>query len=295
MFAPTPTCQNGIGKNLKKWVSVRQTVGVNSDFIRGIQIILAEDGYTHFKSYILLGGPDWPTAVLCGILDLSLADMLLATQPIFFLIMPTCGAGALLLKKAEGGVWQTIGSIMLTVSGLVQLGCFSLAANHVNATVRANRDQIDAMPLDEEVKRLDDKNEEKARVFRAATAWHASADSLAGVGSLGVPLPARVLLVTAAGLMAFSLHYASAFADKCFVPFEVVDSIADLPGGKVSAVVLDGGWLVTGAFFASLFVFKVRVYHCEQPLGMSARTWDRDSGLTSAVCFSCSISGRTYV
>ena len=45
---------------------------------------------------ILVGGPDWPTSVLCGILGLDLLPILLGTLPVFLLILPTVMGGAFL-------------------------------------------------------------------------------------------------------------------------------------------------------------------------------------------------------
>ena len=47
------------------------------------------------KVCILVGGPDWPTSVLTGILGLDVFEMLLGSCPILLLIAPTCMAGKL--------------------------------------------------------------------------------------------------------------------------------------------------------------------------------------------------------
>ena len=51
---------------------------------------------------VLCGGPDWPTAVLCGILRADLRQMLLGLSPVFLLTAPTSMAGAFQLKVGEG-------------------------------------------------------------------------------------------------------------------------------------------------------------------------------------------------
>ena len=42
------------------------------------------------------------------------------TLPVFFLIAPTCAAGAFQLKVGEGGNWKSLADTMLSVAGLVQ-------------------------------------------------------------------------------------------------------------------------------------------------------------------------------
>ena len=62
-----------LGKN----VFVRQVVGVNSPMIKTMKLILGKPGFGVAKVAILVGGPDWPTSVLCGIMGLPLAPVLL--------------------------------------------------------------------------------------------------------------------------------------------------------------------------------------------------------------------------
>lgn len=58
--------QKIIGGMLGEFVSVKQMVAVNSDGIRAMRLILSEEGITARKVSVLVGGPDWPTSVLCG-------------------------------------------------------------------------------------------------------------------------------------------------------------------------------------------------------------------------------------
>ena len=46
------------------------------------------------KVSILVGGPDWPTSVMCGILHLDPVGVLLGTTPVALLILPTILAGS---------------------------------------------------------------------------------------------------------------------------------------------------------------------------------------------------------
>ena len=73
------------------------------------------------KVAILCGGPDWPTAVLCGILRLSVWQMLLGLTPIILFTIPAALAGAASLRDAvEGGLWGPIATIA-TMSATMQV------------------------------------------------------------------------------------------------------------------------------------------------------------------------------
>jgi hypothetical protein len=86
--------QKLIGENMSKSVSVRKLVQINSTLIRAMRLILAEPGMGPAKVSMLVGGPDWPTSVLCGIMRLDLFPVLFGTLPVFFLILPTVLTGA---------------------------------------------------------------------------------------------------------------------------------------------------------------------------------------------------------
>jgi hypothetical protein len=126
--------QEGIGKNLGKKVSVRMAVGVNSTSIRAIGRILGAPRLSMRKVLILCGGPDWPTSVLTGILGLDVKKMLLGTLPVYFLVLPTCAAGAMELKKGESALYRSLAGVILALSAAAQAvalmaaGCVMRAA-----------------------------------------------------------------------------------------------------------------------------------------------------------------------
>merc|ERR1719301_72457 len=78
----TLVAQVFIGIPLASSVSVRRLVGVNTVEIRAIEKIISEPTFTLPKMYILVGGPDWPIAVLAGILRLSVIRVVLAISPV---------------------------------------------------------------------------------------------------------------------------------------------------------------------------------------------------------------------
>ena len=64
--------QKLIGGALGSNVTVRQNVGINSEGIRAMRVMLSDKRFTMRKVSMLVGGPDWPVSVLCGeVLELT--------------------------------------------------------------------------------------------------------------------------------------------------------------------------------------------------------------------------------
>ena len=163
--------QEGIGKNLGKKVSVRMAVGVNSTSIRAIGRILGELQLTMRKVVILCGGPDWPTSVLTGILGLSVKKMLIGTLPVYFLILPTCAAGAMELKKAESPLYASLAGIIMAVSAACQAVMGIVAVSAVNHEAELHQKEIRAMPDDEEVAKAEHDAAVRAAAMAKAVTW----------------------------------------------------------------------------------------------------------------------------
>ena len=105
--------QVAIGMTLGQKLIVRQFVQINSPEIKAIKLILDTPGLNAKKCSILLGGPDWPTSVLTGILRLNVCSMLVGSSPFFFLNTPTVIGGAFQLRTAESDKWcVSIESVM---------------------------------------------------------------------------------------------------------------------------------------------------------------------------------------
>merc|ERR1740129_2134093 len=76
--------QYGIGYAMGKSVKIQQLIHVDKPFTRAIEKILNRPGLDAGKVAVLVGGPDWPTSVTCGILKLNIPQMILGTCPVFF-------------------------------------------------------------------------------------------------------------------------------------------------------------------------------------------------------------------
>merc|ERR1719182_653257 len=90
-----------IGYYMGKSVKVQQLIQVDKKFTRAIEQILDTRGLNLPKVSILVGGPDWPTSVLCGILKLNLFQCCLGTLPVIFVSAPCVIAGAFLANPGK--------------------------------------------------------------------------------------------------------------------------------------------------------------------------------------------------
>ncbi|KAK3258072.1 hypothetical protein CYMTET_32867 [Cymbomonas tetramitiformis] len=239
--------QKGFGEVLGSYVSIRKTVGINSVTIRAINVCLSKPGLSFYKVAILCGGPDWPTSVLCGILKLSLPEIILGTTPVLPIYLGwTVLAGAFMLKN-DDPEWSALASLMLMVSA-VTMGMTSLAAIYaIERTISTCQDEIDAIPIDQEVLIEDQKDE-------ALTAATLHVNQWANVPSWG-----RKNLIMGVVCMSASCWLFGLWGDNCFITFNVTDDIQDRLDGNWFYLVKDVGWIAIGFFgvaCVNLHVFR---------------------------------------
>eukprot|EP00968_Pinguiococcus_pyrenoidosus_P021272 scaffold2733_cov255-Pinguiococcus_pyrenoidosus.AAC.3 len=185
------------------------------------------------------------------------------------LIAPCVIAGSFYYYSAErGGMFGTFAVIMTMVSFGVQSGALVVAGYYVERMLRENRDEIAAIPDDEEVTEADRRDERRYRQLQAATAW----DRLVRMRQY---FPAGILCGSAV-LMVVSCWLATFLSDACFRTFELTDTVADKLDGQVFTI--DGsagitkplGNVVLALFFISLlgylwFVLWAARYAASQP------------------------------
>lgn len=245
--------QKLIGEQLSHKVKVRQFVSVNSTLMKSMRIVLGEKGLSIPKVAILIGGPDWPTSVLCGIMRLELFQIILGTTPIVFLIFPTCLTGALMfmtsLQNGNGNpVYPWAGSITtLTASltAMVQFGSMLVAAYYLEQTATRRSDEAKALGDDEEVKEADEKDEYMKKCFHDVTRWDI------------VPTLWKGVLLTSLGSIISSCYLVQFFSDLCFVQHTLTDSIEENLGGNVANMFLPVGWVAVGLFTGSIVLLQM--------------------------------------
>ena len=225
-----------IGERLGRSTSVKAAVGVNTDLIKAIRHILSQPGLSMAKVCILCAGPDWPTAVLCGILRLDVMQMLLGLLPVLFLTAPTTLAASFQLRISEGGVWEPLAALMLLLATLVQLAAGMVALYYIEQV--KNNQSIVFEPNDEEVDAVERR---EALAHRA----YASATQLSNL-----PMMIKAVLFSGALVLITSVHMLVFFIDACFESFALTDDVsASLCLRCERAAVKPLGWVA----FAMLF------------------------------------------
>ncbi|GFH51182.1 hypothetical protein CTEN210_07657 [Chaetoceros tenuissimus] len=218
--------QKMIGGLMQNSVSVRQFCSVNSNLMRSMKLVLQEKGIGIAKVSILVGGPDWPTSVLCGIMDLELIPILVGTLPIIFLITPTLLTGSFTymasVNDGQDYPWAgTLAAIFAAITGVVQFGSMVVAAYYLEQTVSTRGEELEAIPIDEEVREADEKDEAISNAYNQVTEW-----------SL-LPLWSKFVLGSSLATMITSCYLVQLFADKCFTEYQLTYTIDEH---------LDGDW-----------------------------------------------------
>jgi hypothetical protein len=226
-------------------------VGINSIQMRAIRYCLEQKGLSLPKIAILCGGPDWPTSVLCGILKLSVVQCSIGTMPVLILYLGfTTIAGALQLKIGScpgpdgtvapvTGNWGMLNSIFLSVAFVSMMATSFSAVYFMEKTVDGKREELEAIPLDEEVLRLEEVDKKKEVAYADVTQW----DKLSTVS--------KVSLVAAAVTGILSCQLGVVLSQRSFASFSVSCPVA------VKDVVKPTGWLSVGLIVACYVFIKI--------------------------------------
>lgn len=248
--------QKLIGGLLQHHVGVRQFVGVNSKVIRSMKLILAEPGLGLAKCSVLVGGPDWPTSVLCGIMNLNLIPILVGTLPIIFLIFPTLLTGCFTYMgglQVDGEYGQeeefpwadTMATVCAAMTGLMQFGSMVVAAYYLEQTVSQRGDELEAMPFDEEVMAADAALEDAKKAYEEVTEWDM------------VPFWAKSVLSGSLTCIIVSCYMLMSLQDLCFAEYQLTYTIDEHLGGDWTALVLPLGLVAIGLFLVSVVLLLV--------------------------------------
>jgi hypothetical protein len=228
--------QVGFGRGMSNSLYVRRTVGVNSVSIRAIRRLLSQPGFSKGKVAILCGGPDWPTFVLTGILKQGVLQMQLATFPIVLLIAPLVLAGGFLLKAKDGGYWQSIGDVTLTIAALLQVLSMLVALHFISKEVEENYEELAAEPNDPEVEEAERRELELVLLKQARQSWFAE----------DFPFYMRVVLISGAVAAWISIWQLVLDAESAFADFAVTDKISEKVNGDIGNLIFPMGWFFLG-------------------------------------------------
>jgi len=243
--------QKVIGENLSHVVKVRQFVNINSKLMKSTRLELGSGGLSVAKVAILIGGPDWPTSVLCGIMRISLLQIMWGTLPVVFLILPTCLSGALLymasLDNETGNPefpWaDTASTLTFSATAMVQLGALLVATYYIERASETRADELEAVEDDKEVKEADEKDEHMRKCFETVTKWNV------------IPLWPKLALILSHVSITTSCYMVQ--YGTCFVEHNLTDSIDENLGGSVANLFLPLGWVVIALFIASMILLGI--------------------------------------
>ena len=244
--------QKCIGVPFKNSLRVRQAVGINSKLIRTIKLVLQKPGLSAVKVAILVGGPDWPTSVLCGILDLSLLPLLIGTLPVVLIIVPTVLSGSFIYLSDLHEWAGTASAVSMSVTGLVIMAAPAIMIHHIEKAMDEEGEALESMPYDEEVLKADADNERHRVLYLKTTSW----EKLPGV--------IRVCLIVGNLCMVSATYLVMGFGGLCFREFTMQDNIRDdLDGEGFSLIKLPGWIAIFLVIFATflLFVFSKWATH----------------------------------
>jgi len=275
--------QKGIGEPLSNRVWIRQLVSINSSTIRTMKLILKQPGLTVAKVAILVGGPDWPTSVLCGIMRMSLPQILIGTLPVFFLIVPTVLAGTFIwmsllidpVTQQPTYAWAgTVSTLFMVLAASVQSGSMVVAAYHLERAVSTRGDELDEIPIDQEVLDADNRNISRNLLYVQLTQWDQVPRFWKNFLKFGVFSQVVSCYIT------LVVVYSE--------PYDLTMTPGDLPGPWYT-LLNSYGWLAVIFFFIALFIWYrfrswafARVTEWEKSGKPMPSPADEESGMESA-------------
>ena len=256
--------QKVIGGNLRRSVSVRSACAINSPLMRAIKLVMSEKRtWTKGKVATLVGGPDWPTSVMMGLMGMRLTPMLLGTMPVIFLVAPLSLTGSFMIM-GDTSPYPALINIAIALSGVTQVGAFVALLHYVEQHTQHHRDDMEQLPYDLEVLAHDQKNEEFAALHAELIQWQ----------SKKVPFHLRLVLVAGAGAGIFSCQLATLRGQDCFRDFALYPDfptqLRDNLGGKIGNMIMYPGYCVLGLI---LFSYLCRYLFCCWAAGLAKRRY----------------------
>jgi len=222
--------QKIIGGMLGGSISVKQVVSVNSDGVRAMRLILSEKGITARKVAVLVGGPDWPVSVLCGILGLDLLPILYGTLPVILVITPTVFTGSFAFMgslETDDGLdkypWaDTMGTVSSALAACVMFYFAFEAAGAISSCLETNKEEIAALEYDKEVEAADAEEAKLSAVRERVTQWS------------NVPTIFKLLLISSVLSMIACCYILVLFDELSFKDYDLMYTIDEH---------LEGNWM----------------------------------------------------
>lgn len=135
------------------------TCKVHTPFMQGIKKLM-ETGNRMTKIAILVGGPDWQTSVLLGILRLPLLPILINSMPCQFGSTFMCISGAMMTRKGEP--YESINLVALGGGAMINMFFGMLMTMQITnylSDIKQFKDIEKEIENDKELKTLRDTDE----------------------------------------------------------------------------------------------------------------------------------------
>jgi hypothetical protein len=244
-----------IGRTSGSNVSVLRMVGVETPLMRAIEWTLTRPGMSSGKVYVLCGGPDWPTSVLCGILGCGFGQICLGTLPMGIFLLPSAFAGAVL--NMSDGVWKSMAALVLVFALVSQVALGLLAIGAVSDYLSSEDPEVKKFLYDEreEHKKILEMNKQQ-EAFDRALVFYTTWSAMNGCQ--------KATLVVAVVLSWLAAAASSLITSRLWRPFQIISRISqpydhDPPGldGKWHTIIHPLGWAVTGLTVVGIVCFYV--------------------------------------
>jgi len=244
--------QKAIGAPFASSIAVKKFFGLHTAPYRVARSILSERGVTWQKVVVLIGMPDWPISVLCGILDLPLLPVLVGTLPEVIKVLPNCMAIGFLMKSREEGVpemYHSLFRVFLAVGVLIPAGLTAITGIVVKAEMEKHKAEFSNPDSDW------NRDPQEKEILAAIEAEREEAEAQANITAWGVqPRWVRMCLVAGALVASFSAYMAGATPFETF-DFKDADALNKLPGGSVAGLIKPQGyWMLALAGCVCAFV-----------------------------------------
>jgi membrane protein DedA with SNARE-associated domain len=235
-----------IGYYLGRSLKVQQLIGVDKVPTRAIEMILKTRGLNPGKVAILIGGPDWPTSVTCGIVQVNIPQMLLGTIPVLVLLVPCILAGACMgrVTPGEASEWNMMANAATALAAVVNMTGMAYAVWTISQCIQKHGEEL-ARPRKE--------HEAIAELTRKEEAFNAFSNDVRAWRNISCFWKFVLLLATGGVYMSNAMFVI--LAEACFKPFAVSSRISDsyadngLEGNVQNIVIFPVGHGALGLFF----------------------------------------------
>jgi hypothetical protein len=138
----------------------------------------------------------------------------------------------------------TMSTITASFTAIVQFGSMVVAAYYLEQTADKRAADVEALPIDEEVKEADDKADRIRQCYKEATQWDTA------------PFFAKMFMRISLSCIIVSSYMVQLFSSRCFTTHSLTDSIDDNLNGNAANLFLPLGWVAVGLFCTScLFLY----------------------------------------